>query len=60
MGSYFKIKIYAYLDKDMSENMEIIMIKQKKNPKTLDLCRKVWISQIQVSKPQTNLSQISP
>jgi len=33
MGSYFKIKIYAYLDKDMSENMEIIMIKQKKTPK---------------------------
>lgn len=58
MGNYLKIKIYAYLrptymDKDASENMEIIMHKnnQKKLKKKSDVCRRICISHTRVSRP---------
>ena len=64
MGNYLKIKIYAYMDKDASENMEIIMHKnnQKKLKKKNQMCaegygfrihmsldlKQVWESQVLV------------
>lgn len=40
MDNYLKIKIYAYMDNDASENMEIIMHKnnQKKLKKNNQMC----------------------
>lgn len=54
MKNYLKIKIYAYMDKDASENMKIIMHKndqknlKKKLKKNQDARRRMWISHTRV------------